>query len=123
MLLMGVCVTIVFEARILSYRHSQILWAVTYSLFIFLVAEFRPLVVGSLFKLVASLALACLLAFVVVHSANICRLLMACLYSLPASLFPLPVCRRWLEGQHEAVSVPNEPSPSILFQRPPPILA
>jgi hypothetical protein len=33
-----------------------------------------PLVIGGFFKLIASLALACLLAFVVVHSAGIRKL-------------------------------------------------
>jgi hypothetical protein len=71
------------------YCSSQILLNVAYCLLIFWVVDFRPLVIGGFFKLVASLALACLLAFVVVHSANIHRLLIACLHALPVRFFPL----------------------------------
>lgn len=71
------------------YRHSHVFLNVAYCLVICCVADFHPLVIGGFFKLVASLALACLLAFVVVHSANIHRLLIACLHALPVRFFPL----------------------------------
>ena len=105
------------------YRRSQMLRDIAYCFFVFLVVDFRPLVRGSFFKLVASVVLACLLAFVVVHSANICRLVVACLTALPASLFRLAVARRWPEGSQTTIAVPNKPSLSTLFQRPPPTLA
>ncbi len=105
------------------YRHSQILLNVAYCLLVCYVADFRPLVIGGLFKLVASLVLACLLAFVVVHSANICRLLIACLHALPVCFFPLAVDRRWAERSQTTIAVPNGPRLSPLFQRPPPILS
>lgn len=105
------------------YRCSQIFLNVAYCLLICFVADFRPLVIGGFCKLVASLVLACLLAFVVVHSANICRLLVACLHALPVCFFPLAVDRRWAERSQATVVVPNEPSLSPLFQRPPPILS
>ena len=70
------------------YRSSQVFLNVAYYLLICFVADFRPLVIGGFFKLIVSLVLACLLAFVVVHSANICRLLTACLHALPVSLLP-----------------------------------
>jgi hypothetical protein len=57
------------------YRHSHVFLNVAYCLVICCVADFHPLVIGGFFKLVTSLVLACLLAFVVVHSANIWRLL------------------------------------------------
>jgi hypothetical protein len=105
------------------YRCSQLFSNVAYSLLIFCVAEFRPLIIGGFFKLVASLALACLLAFVVVHSANICRLLIACLHALPVCFFPLAFHRRWVERSRTTIVVPSEPSLSPLFERPPPILS
>lgn len=105
------------------YRCSQILLNVACWLLFCFVADFRPLVIGGFFKLVASLTLACLLAFVVVQSANICRLLIACLHALLVCFFPLAVDRRWAERLQTTIVVPNGPSLSPLFQRPPPIFS
>jgi hypothetical protein len=105
------------------YRRSQIFLNVAYYLLICFVADFRPLVIGGVFKLVASLALACLLAFVVIHSASICRLLISCLHALPVCFFPLVVYRQWAERSQTTNAVPNGPRLSLLFQRPPPILS
>jgi hypothetical protein len=85
-----------------------------------LVPDFGPLVVVGFFKLVASLAFACLLAFVVVHSANIRRLLISCLQALTFYFFPLA-----LESSMGIATTYrrfNEPSLRPLFQRPPPFL-
>jgi len=104
-------------------RYNEIFLNVVYCLLVFCVADIRPLVIGGLFKLIASLLLACLLAFVVVHSANICRLVTACLQALPISRFPLAVDRRWVSRSRTTTVIPNEPSLSPLFQRPPPIFS
>jgi hypothetical protein len=117
------CILGSLEARMGRYRRSQIFLSVAYSLLIFCVADFRPLVIGGFFKLVTALVLAYLLAFVVVHSANICKLVAACLKALPISLFPVVVDRRWLEWPRSTIAVLNEPSLSPLFQRPPPIFS
>jgi len=103
------------------YRRSQIFANAAFGLLVFCMVDFRPLLAGGLFKLIASLALACLLAFVVVHSADICRLIMACVYALPVSYFPLTVDRRWGRRSETTAAVSNEPALSPLFQRPPPI--
>jgi hypothetical protein len=105
------------------YRHSQMFLNVAHCLFIFCAADFRPLVIGGFFKLIASLALACLLAFVVVHSASICKLVAACFHALPVSLFVFVVEPRWVRRSQAMIVVPNEPSLSPLFQRPPPIFS
>ncbi len=84
------------------------------------VPEFGPLVVVGFFKLVASLALACLLAFVVVHSVNICRLLIAYLQALPVCFFPLAVESTMSSATTDSYRRFNEPSLRPLFQRPPP---
>lgn len=102
-------------------RYSQIFLNLAYCLLIFCVADFRPLVIGGFFKLVVSLVLACLLAFVIVHSPNIGRLLASCLRALPVRFFPSVVDRRWEERSQTNIVVPNEPSLAPLFQRPPPI--
>jgi len=101
----------------------QVFLNIAYCLFICLVTASRPLLLGGLFKFIACVALACLLAFVVVHSANICKLVIACLHALPGSLFPAAVVRRWSDGLKTTIMVPGEPSLSPLFQRPPPFLA
>jgi hypothetical protein len=104
-------------------RFIQILSSTAHCLFTLLVLDSRPLIIISLFKLTGFLVLACLLAFVVVHSANICRLVITCLHAFPVSFFPLRVDRLWVERSQMAIAVPNEPSLSSLFQRPPPILS
>jgi hypothetical protein len=105
------------------YRYSQMLFNAAYYLLALFVLNPRPLLIVGLFKLTAFLVLACLLAFVVVHSANICRMVIACLHALPVCFFPLAVDRRWAERSQTTIAVPNEPSLSPLFQRPPPILS
>jgi hypothetical protein len=102
---------------------SQVFVNVACFLLFCFMAEFGPLVVGGFFKLVASLAFACLLAFVVVQSANICRLLIACLHARPVSLVPLAVDQRSVGRSQTTVAVPDEPSLSPLFQRPPPVFS
>src|SRR5580698_7447711 len=103
------------------YRYSQTFLNVAHYLLVFCVLDFRPLLIGGLFKLIASLVFACLLAFVVIHSANILRFITARLRVLPISLLPLVIHRRWFEPWHTTIIVKNEPSLAPLFQRPPPI--
>jgi putative effector of murein hydrolase LrgA (UPF0299 family) len=104
-------------------RYSQILLNFACCLLIFCVADLRPVVIGGLFKLAGSLALACLLAFVIVHSPNVGKLLASCLRTLPVRFFPSVVDRRWEEQSQTNIVVPSEPSLAPLFQRPPPILS
>jgi hypothetical protein len=96
-------------------RYIQLLLNVVYCLLIFCVADFRPLVVGGCVKLIASLVFACLLAFVVAHSPNMCKRVAACLQALPIVLFPLFVDRRWVAHPHADIAVPNGPNLSPLF--------
>ena len=105
------------------YRYSQMFLNVAHCFIVFCVADFRPLVIGGFFKLIASPALACLLAFVVVHSAGIRKLVVACFHALPVSLFPFVVEQRWVRRSQVMIVAPNEPSLSPLFQRPPPIFS
>jgi hypothetical protein len=105
------------------YRHIQAFFNAAYCLFGLFVLDLRPLLIVGLFKLIAFVVLSCLLAFVVVHSANICRFVIASLRALPVSFFSLRVDRRWTERSQAAIGVPNEPSLSLLFQRPPPTLS
>jgi hypothetical protein len=105
------------------YRYSQTLLNAACYLLVFCVADFRSILIGGLFKLIASLVFVCLLAFVVVHSANIRRFVTAYLRVLPVSLLPFVADRRWFEKSHTPVVGANEPDLSPLFERPPPIFS
>lgn len=105
------------------YRCWQTLLNVACYLSVVSVSGFCPLVFGGLFKLIAFLVFACLLMFVVVRSADLRRVVAACLQMLPISLFALFVGRRRIERSPTARLVPNEPSLSPFFQRPPPIFS
>jgi hypothetical protein len=105
------------------YRYSQTFLNAACYLLVFCVVGFRPVLIGGFFKLIASLVFACLLAFVIVHSANIRRFVIAYLRVLPISLLPFVADRRWFEKPHTTVIVANESNLSPLFQRPPPIFS
>jgi hypothetical protein len=105
------------------YSCCQTFFNVAYCLLVFCVADFRPLVIGGFFKLVASLVLACLLAFVVVHTPNICKLVAACFRLFPTPFCPLVVDRRWAGRPQTNIAVAYEPTLPPLFQRPPPIFS
>lgn len=105
------------------YSCCQTFLNVAYCLLVFCVAGFRPLVIGGFFKLVASLVLACLLAFVVVHTPNICKLVAACFRLFPTPFCPLVVDRRWAGRPQTNIAVAYEPTLPPLFQRPPPIFS
>jgi hypothetical protein len=104
------------------YRHSRVFLAVACCV-VYCVVDFRPLLIGSVFKLIFTLVLAYLLAFVVVRSASIWRFLIIALPTLPLFFFPQSRDRRWTERSQTTIVVPNEPSLSTLFQRPPPLLS
>jgi hypothetical protein len=95
---------------------------VVYFFLVFCVADFRLLVVGGLFKLMASVLFTCLLAFVAVHSPNVCKMVTACLRALADPFSPLFVDRRWVPRPQTSIAMPEQQSPSVLFQRPPPLL-
>jgi hypothetical protein len=102
------------------YRNYQLLLNVACCLLVFCLVEFRPLVFGSCIKLVASLAFAFLLAFVVVHSPNVTELVAACLPSFPIARFSLVVDLEWLIHSETSIVAPTKPNLPPLFQRPPP---
>ena len=104
------------------FRYSLILLNVICGALLGLAANFGPTVVVGFCKVVASLALACLLAFVVLHSLTIGRLLIARFQALLVSFFPLavraPIGRTSKDNPSHKF---NEPSLRPLFQRPPPV--
>jgi hypothetical protein len=106
------------------YRYSLILLNVVCGALLGLAANFGPTVVIGFFKVVASLALACLLAFVVLHSLTIGRLLIAGFQAFLVSSFPLavraPIGRASKDDPYHKFS---ELALVPLFQRPPPFLS
>jgi len=96
--------------------------AVAHCLLILGVVEFRPIVIGGIFKLTTSMVFAYLLALVLVHRTNIFQILASGLKLSPVSGFSLAVKRDWARSQ-KTTTVPDAPSLSPLFQRPPPIFS
>ncbi len=83
---------------------------------------FRPVIAG-LGKTIWFVLFACLLMFLVVRSADICRSLTACLQALQLSLFPHIPDLEPIRQSSIPLLLPKEPSLSPLFQRPPPIFS
>jgi hypothetical protein len=102
------------------YRYTDWLVNAAYCLVTFCLVDPRPLLAGGVVKLAIALVFACLLSFVAVHSSNLGSLVIACLTALPKGLFPFRSDRRWIERSETTLAVVNEPSFSLLFQRPPP---
>lgn len=105
------------------YRYTRGFLTVACCLLTLGVAEFRPIVIGAFFKLIASIVLAYLLSFVLVHRTNIFKILAAGLKVSRLSGLSVVVNRRWAEGSQTTIAVPDPPSLSPLFQRPPPIFS
>ena len=104
------------------YRETRGLLAVAHCLLILCVAEFRPILISGFFKLIASIALAYVLALVLVYRTNIFQILAAALNLSPAFGFSLVVTRH-RTPRRKRIKVPDAPSLSPLFQRPPPIFS
>lgn len=105
------------------FGYSRLVFNAVHCFIVICVLDARPILIVGLLKLVSALQLACLLAFVVVHSSNICRLITASLGALPVSYFPLVMDRRIVKKSQTKIAVPSEPSLSTLFQRLPPVLS
>ena len=110
-------------SRVARFRYSLILLNVVCGALLGLAANFGPTLVIGFLKVVAFFALACLLAFVVLHSLTIGRLLKARFQALLVSFFPLavraPIGRASKDDPYHKL---NEPSLRPLFERPPPFL-
>jgi hypothetical protein len=89
----------------------------------FLLIEFRPVVIGGFSKLITSIVLAYLLAFVLVHRTKIFKILASGLQASRIFRLPLLVRRRQIGRSQTTITVPDAPSLSPLFQRPPPIFS
>ena len=107
----------------MDYRYARGFLTVAYCLLILALAEFRPIVIGGFFKLIASIVLAYLLAFVLVHRTNIFRILVTALKLSRISDFSIVVNRRWAGRSQTTIAFQDSPSLSPLFQRPPPIFS
>lgn len=102
------------------YRYSPMLFNAACIVLLRVVSDFRLLVAIGFFKIVGSLALACLLAFVVVHSAQIRRLFISRLKAFSPRVFPLAVESGMFSDTTDSDRGFSEPGLRLLFQRPPP---
>lgn len=102
------------------YRYAPMLFNAACIVLLRVLSDFRPLVVIGSFKVVGSLALACLLAFVVVHSPHIRRLFISCLKAFSQCVFPVAIDSRMFSDTTDSHRGFSEPSLRLLFQRPPP---
>jgi len=98
-------------------RHSLVFASVC---LVLLITDIRPLLFTAFVKVVGSLVLACLLAFVAVHSVNIGKLLISCLKAFSVLFFPFAVESRISSNTADSHHGFNELSLRPLFQRPPP---
>jgi hypothetical protein len=105
------------------YRYTRGFLTVACCLLILGMAEYRPIVIGGFFKLITSIVLAYLLAFVLVRRTNILAILATGLKLSQIFGFVLIVNRRWAERSETTIAIPDPPSLSPLFQRPPPIFS
>jgi hypothetical protein len=104
-------------------RHRQTVLFVSFYLLAVSLRHCLSFVFAGLGKTICFVLFACLLMFLVVRSADICRSLTACLQALQLALFPLiPDLKRTRRSSISLV-VPKEPSLSPFFQRPPPIFS
>ena len=104
-------------------RYRQMLLTIAYYVLSVGLANLSPLLVSGLLKLIAFLALACLLSFVVVNAGAIRRAAAACLKALPRFFFSLFVDARWVKQSLTTFVVPKPPSLAPLFERPPPVFS
>lgn len=105
------------------YRYTRGFLTVAYCLLTLALAEYRLILIGGFFKLIASIVLAYLLAFVLVHCTNIFTMLATGLNLSRNPGFSLVVNRRWTGRSQTTIAVPDPPSLSPLFQRPPPLFS
>ena len=90
---------------------------------VFCLPWYRTLLLEGLGRTVFVLLLACLLLFLVVRSADVCRRLADCLRACSFSHF-VPACGcEFRDFAFTSAEVPRAPSPAALFQRPPPIFS
>jgi len=116
--------TCAVKSRIGQGRHSPAFLNVASCLLVYCLVSFQPtILVGGFNKLLVSLGLGFLLAFVVTHPRETFKLVAACLQKVPAGLAPLVADRQWKERSPTSCRAPNEPSLTSLFQRPPPVLS
>lgn len=107
------------RGKVQNYTKSMLV-LVQYGLLV-CAAQFSGVLVGTILKVVAFLALAFLLIFVVRRSEHILEVVTACLRGLPEVLGKQSVAARWERPSPPLLNVLPAPNLSPLFQRPPPL--
>lgn len=104
-----------------GYRQSAA-DAVFYVL-VFCLPWYRTLLLEGLGRMIFVLLLACLLLFLVVRSADVCRHLADCLRASWHWRFSLVCGREFRDFAFVFLGIPRTPSLAVLYQRPPPIFS
>ena len=90
---------------------------------VFCLPCYRTLFFDGLGRTIWALLFACLLMFLVVRSAEVCRFFADCLRAIP-SFLPAPyLVRERRTASSIFLAAPNAPNIVPLFQRPPPIFS
>lgn len=104
-----------------GYRQSAV-EAAFYAL-VFCLPWYRTLLLEGFGRAICVLLLACLLLFLVVRSAEVCRVLAVWLGSIPTSRFDPVGNRDYRTIRLVSLTTPAAPSLAPLYQRPPPIFS
>jgi hypothetical protein len=104
-----------------SYRETLV------DVFLYMLPVYLPfyqaLLIHGVGQAILFLLLALLFMFLVAHKADVCRSLAFCLKALSSSWVAPARLIGFRELSFGFLAVPNEPNPSALFQRPPPLIA
>lgn len=90
---------------------------------VFCLPWYRTLLLEGLGRTIVVLLLACLLLFLVVRSADVCRRLADCLRASWYSRFALVCGLEFRDFAFACLGIPRTPSLAVLYQRPPPIFS
>ena len=93
-----------------------------FCLFMLCLPHYQSLLFEGIGRSIVILLLACLLMFLVVRSPEICRVVTECLIAILSWLGP-SFTQEFRALLFISLSVPNAPTVSPLFQRPPPLFS
>lgn len=90
---------------------------------VFCLPCYRALLFDGLGRTIWALLLACLLMFLVVHSAEVCRFLANCMRAILSSMLAPVFSQEHRAASFISLTVLKAPNAVPLFQRPPPIFS
>lgn len=106
-----------------NHRYNLVFSMAAQYLLLFLVGNLGPVLIGEVIKLLISVVMACVLAFVLAHGAKIRGAVLAWFYALLSFRFVLTTIVVSTQRCRTTVSLPHEPILAVAFQRPPPVFS